>query len=233
MVRIVRKRTAVILGIGTALTLGLLWYVVAFGPHRYRYRITVNVETPAGLRTGSAVREFTWQPTAQSFTGNRFTSKERGEAAAVHLRDGQTVFALLDVNGFETILAGFGPASTLELEPLLDRVAATRAVHTYPARNVLRARSLDYPRFVRFRDTADPLTVEDVDPDNLEASFGSGVRLGQITVQITDDPVTASLLDSLPWLSTIPESRLDANYRGGSSPGLAQRLTHGDFRRAQ
>lgn len=222
-----------ILGIGTAATLGLIWYVFAFGPHQYRYRITVDVETPAGLRTGSAVREFIWQPTVQSFTGNRFTSKERGEAVAVHLHDGQTVFALLDVNGFETILAGFGPASTLDLKPVLDRVASTRAVHTYPPRTVLRARSRDYPRFVRFRDVADALTVEAVEPDNFEASFGSGVHLARITVQITDDPVTASLLNTLPWLSPIPESRLDSNYRGGSNPGLAQRLSHGDFRRAQ
>ena len=219
--------------VAAAVTLGLIWYVLAFRPHHYRYRMTVDVETPTGLRTGSAVREMTWLPTAQSFTGNRFTSKQRGEAVAVDLQDGQTLFALLDVNGYETILAGFGPASTLELKPLLDSVAATRKVHAYPSREVLRARSLDYPRFVRFRDLDDPRTVEAVDPDNLEASFGSGVRLRRITVQVTDHPVTSSLLNRLAWLSTIPESRLDSNYRGGGNPGLAESLTHGEFRRGQ
>jgi hypothetical protein len=195
--------------------------------------MTVDVETPAGLRTGSAVREMTYNPTPALFTGNRFVSRQRGEAVAVDLPDGQTLFALLDVNGYETILAGFGPATTLELKPLLDRVAATRELRTYPSRDALRTRSYDYPRLVRFRDPDDPLSVEAVDPDHLEASFGSGVHLRRITVQITDDPVTYSLLNRLPWLTAIPEYRLDSSYRGGINPGLAQRLTHGEFHRGE
>jgi hypothetical protein len=45
-----------------------------------------------------------------------------------------------------------------------------------------------YPIMVRFRDTRDPASVEQVNPDDLATSFGPGVRLRRITVQLTDDP---------------------------------------------
>lgn len=208
-----------------------LGYVRAFRSHTYRYRMTVEVETPSGTRTGSAVRELTWRPTAQSFTGNRFTTRQRGEAVAVDLPDGRTLFALLDVDGHSTVAAGFGPVSTLELEELLDRVVVTREVHTYPARERLRASGLDYPPLVRFRDEDDPLTVEIVDPEDLETSFGPGVRLGQVSLQMTDDPVTEAIVNRLEWLGPHAEPRLDPNFRRGIDPGPAQRLSHGDFRR--
>ncbi len=51
---------------------------------------------------------------------------------------------------------------------------------------------------VRFRNIRDPSSVETVDPDNLAKSFGAGVRLKRITVQITDDPVTSGIDKRLP-----------------------------------
>jgi hypothetical protein len=60
---------------------------------------------------------------------------------------------------------------------------------------------------VRFRDIADPTSVEKVDPDNLAASFGEGVKLRRITVQLTDDPVTTGIEKRLGWLRSVGEER--------------------------
>jgi hypothetical protein len=51
---------------------------------------------------------------------------------------------------------------------------------------------------VRFKDEKDPKTVEAVDPANLAASFGDGVRLKRVTIETTTDPVTTGIERRLP-----------------------------------
>jgi copper chaperone CopZ len=43
--------------------------------------------------------------------------------------------------------------------------------------------------------------VQRVDPANLAASFGPGIRLKRITVEVTDDDVTTGIEKRLRWLS--------------------------------
>jgi hypothetical protein len=61
--------------------------------------------------------------------------------------------------------------------------------------------------FVRFRDINDPNTVERVDPNNLAASFGPGVRLTRATIEITDAPVTTGIEKELEWLRAVANTR--------------------------
>ncbi|MEX2490602.1 MAG: hypothetical protein WD425_02455, partial [Nitrospirales bacterium] len=59
----------------------------------------------------------------------------------------------------------------------------------------------DYPLLVTFTDITDPTTVKTVDPDNLAATFGPGVSLKRITLEITDEPVTEGKIENvLRWL---------------------------------
>ena len=63
----------------------------------YRYRLTVEIDTPQGLRSGSSVIEVeqSMGSTAMSGFGRRLARRVRGEAVAVDLPDGRTLFALL------------------------------------------------------------------------------------------------------------------------------------------
>lgn len=79
----------------------------------YRFRMTVEVDTPDGLKTGSSVYEVTaegrWSPlpeTQSSFLG------ERGEAVAVEIAPGRTLFALLKTD------ARLGDMATLSMQTL-------------------------------------------------------------------------------------------------------------------
>ena len=45
------------------------------------------------------------------------------------------------------------------------------------------------------------MTAEIVDPDDLAKSFGPGVRLVRVTIEITGEPVTRGIRKVLPWLS--------------------------------
>jgi hypothetical protein len=57
----------------------------------------------------------------------------------------------------------------------------------------------ELPMLVRFRDIADPKTVERVDPNDLAASFGPGVKFSRATIEIVDDPVTTGIEKRLVW----------------------------------
>jgi hypothetical protein len=60
------------------------------------------------------------------------------------------------------------------------------------------------PMLARLRDPRDPATAERVDPTNLAATFGAGVRLVRVTAQITDDPLAPPTIENkLPWIRTL------------------------------
>ncbi|MDR3464766.1 MAG: hypothetical protein P4M07_02355 [Xanthobacteraceae bacterium] len=92
------------------------------------------------------------------------------------------------------------------------------------------------PVLVRFRDTSDPSSVEQVNPFDLAKSFGSGVRLKQVFIEITDDPLTKEIENRLPWLAGTNNSNhrlirlpLGPRYLGDmSTPEL---LTYENFKR--
>ncbi|MEP6785059.1 MAG: hypothetical protein ABI898_04875 [Sphingomonadales bacterium] len=55
----------------------------------------------------------------------------------------------------------------------------------------------DYPLLVTFADVHDPKSVVRVDPADLEATFGPGVRLKAIIVAATDEPITTRIEERL------------------------------------
>lgn len=70
----------------------------------------------------------------------------------------------------------------------------------------------NWPLMVAFDDVADPRTVRRVDPDNLAATFGPGVELRAVTLEVTGDLVAEVRVESLlGWLGPYPETRLFDN----------------------
>jgi hypothetical protein len=66
--------------------------------------------------------------------------------------------------------------------------------------------------------------------DNLAATFGKGVRLKNITIEMTDEPVTdAEVEKHLPWLKNNPLGYLDGQSSGGG-PHLSNILHGGNFK---
>jgi hypothetical protein len=56
---------------------------------------------------------------------------------------------------------------------------------------------------VTFEDLTDPSSVLAVNPDDLSATFGDGISLKRITVELTDDPVTHGIVQRLKWLPDV------------------------------
>ncbi|MEN7538512.1 hypothetical protein [Aurantiacibacter flavus] len=240
-----------------AIATAFLWGWGFFDPGLpdYRYRLTVEVETPEGLKTGSSVIEVKTSVAGRNIVPmpGAVSHRVRGEAVMVDLGARGVLFALLRSDD------NFDWASNVayRLAPKMPRVRdaegrldsdsdfeaqyATMLEHrepielprTFPDVGHLKNQPAR-PMLVRFGDIEDPSTVEQVDPDDLAFTFGPGVRLRRITVQLTGDPVTKGIVERLPWL---PDRRGSLIPISGGTPKhelpLGSRLNVGDFLRAQ
>lgn len=162
----------------------------------YRYRLTAVVETPEGARTGSSVIEVHWTEAGPAFgiqSGAGYSV--HGEAVAVDLPGGQTLFVLLRSSDNSDWAAW----ALQDVVPnVKDLRGADRQPHSVPRQvEVLHEQVDNYPMFVRFANSADPMSVEQVAPEDLAKAFGSGYRLKSLTVQVTDDAVTTGIAKKL------------------------------------
>lgn len=209
-----------------------------------RYRLTVEVETAQGLRTGSSVIEVRGvkNPDWVNPEGRGTRASFEGEAAAVDLPGGRTLFALLKSAGGGSDAADYPWLAfrdrLKDSKDWLDSMRRLRGwqgeVVPMPATETVLgnggATVSALPLLVTFRNIRDPKSVERVDPEALDASFGPGVRLRRITVEITGDVVTRDIDRRLGWLGEYRGRMLDGQ-RLNNSLSLANNLTPGSFRR--
>jgi hypothetical protein len=179
-----------------------------------RYRLTLEVETPEGMKTGSGVIEHTgrWNDgiTRGLGAGPGLAGWTHGEAIITDLgarglllclltrdeaRQGsEDDFFLPDVFPFDK----WG-GSQKDYAAYLGRLEARKPVANAPLKNL--------PMLARLHDPRDPSTAERVDPTNLATTFGAGVHLVRVTVQITDDPLPPPTIENiLPWIRTLQGS---------------------------
>ena len=192
-----------------ALALGaVMWWKINYPTYAWNQKLTVTVSTPRGEVSGSSVVAVSWNRNFFSggWGGPPFHLTLRGEATTVDLGEGQFLFAVLGYHGSKQC-TGLIPLKLLRQKLPLQSDDDYWAPDTFNRVQAARRRGPItlpqqlYPVFLRFRDIKDRSTVERVDPDNLTKSFGPGVRLVRVTIEITDEPVTQGIRKVLPWLS--------------------------------
>jgi hypothetical protein len=173
----------------------------------HKYRLTVEVETPAGVKSGSGVLAVT----PDRGYSNRGRSVTSGDAVFIDLGGGKNLVALLahldktlDLDAINYVaLRAYGEAGG-------QRVSfnqMSRMTGIVPVTGAL------LPVLVTFADPADPKTMRTVAADDLAASFGSGFRLRRLTAEVVPngfwpidfggplgEPVTRGIVAKLPWL---------------------------------
>lgn len=179
----------------------------------WHQKLIIEVETPQGLKTGSSVMEGSVRPTStmqQATSGNVVSLSLSGEAAIVEVAPGRYLFALLD--GDETLYRTFNlffPGQDKDYIAFANSLQGSRESRVLPQKS--------YPMLLTFGDSANPKTAKQVDPANLAAAFGSGVRLKGMTLEITDEAVTEGRVETvLEWLTWSREKFLA--FGGGENP---------------
>ena len=211
----------------------VVWWKVTYPYGSWRYKITVEIETPEGVKSGSAVREVTavMQPQITPET-HPVNYGVIGEAVTIDLGNRGVVFALL---GYTEVFKAF---------PITPKTTEER-IKYYSTLPVGQKAVLTnyYPQIVTFENLNDPLTVkivlgsrfnvekQDLDPVNdFEALLGQGVKLKQVIIEITDEPLTWEIEKWLPWLPERKIGSLDGRL-GTFSDDLASTLDYGNFKR--
>jgi hypothetical protein len=174
----------------------------------WRQKITVSVNTPAGVAEGSAVTSIEWSENRVFKDGARWHLDYTGEAVVVNIGDGKHLFALLRsaraAHGYSDDIGRMGPISL----GMTINQGGTFKKHI----GKIDIKPELYPMLVAFGDLKDPASVFEVKPGELDKHFGVGVSLASITLEITNEPVTEGKLASvLPWLNEYDQKEYRLN----------------------
>jgi hypothetical protein len=217
----------------TIILIALAYYWFVFSVYSHRYRLTIEVDTPSGLKTGSAVLEPRARTQSPGLSGRSVVPRLRGEAVFVDLGGDKNVVGLL---------AGGGKVSSVDAPIRL----AMRAFDALGCRGAMcdwqRMQSMSgrknlseelVPTLVTFSNPRDPRTVRLVRPGEFERAFGPGYRFRRAWIEMTDDPVTQTIQNALPWLnekwavSKFWESLYGNGFRPNGNIGARTMLVRG------
>lgn len=219
-----------------------------FGPpvYAYRYKLSIEMDTPQGRKSGSNVVEVRFQQRKGS-AGTRSIRTVRGEALYLDLGDGRRpLIALLTSRVRPTDKPGhararcWGDNAPFCWQKLYDFKATDFDDNGYNPGFAELARQRgarplpvsDLPDLVTFDDVDDPRTVKAVDPEAPYLALGDGVSFRTVTLEITDAPLTEEIEKRLPWLVGMKTNI--AGARGPQIPGnLATIVGSHDFRRKE
>ena len=186
-----------------AVVVVLVWIVVAQGRYSWHQKLTITVETPAGEVSASSVSAVSWRKQWIRWDGMGWSYDLTGEAVVVEVTPGRYLFALLQGAGTTEYMGSVAAASIAGREGRVINGALFSEVQgkRNRAAGVITVPEVQYPMMVTFGDIADPTSVKLVDPADLAASFGLGVRLKSVTLEVTDEPVTVGAVEAvLGWL---------------------------------
>lgn len=178
----------------------------------WRYKMTVEVETPEGLKTGSAVREVTVvrpEPEIQGLYDTRAFVK--GEAVVIDLGKRGILFSILDPDDSYRVVFHVFPGP-----PGLSKEGIEYYSHLKNAKAVLEPEKYgEFARMVSFRNLNDPQSIQGINPQALDKFYGKDVRIKKIIIETTDENISWKIKSYLPWLFQRAEQHIQG-YLGGS-----------------
>jgi hypothetical protein len=173
-----------------------------------RYRLTVVVDTPQGVRTGSSVVEVKGA-LSPAFPGPEAGGARlhiRGEATPVKLADGRYLFAVFAWQPeprriFTMLTTPFGdqlpprsPDPSAFSKRMMEQFRALA-----DAKGVRQVKPEDYPVIATFAEIANPYSIRIAPARNI-SSILPGYRVRLMTVEITNAPISNKIMRILPWL---------------------------------
>jgi len=223
-----RSNQVIIIVISAALA---VWFLgprlLGFRSWEWHQRLVLEVNTPTGLVSGgSTISEaISIAPKWVPITAGNLHSTIRGESSFVEVSPGRYLFAVLNDRETERAMVSFHFKASETSSQIFGALSTEHGTGFVPY-------SL-YPELVTFDDLSDPKSVREVDPHNLEATFGPGVSLERIALEVTRERVTAGPIEKiLKWLPDYCGIRFDrAQFETlSASNRLANSLSSGAFK---
>lgn len=174
----------------------------------YRYKLTLSLDTPDGVKTGFNVVQIDYWTVSIPAQGE--PHKTHGQGLYLDLGPGRPpLIALLthirraNERPEDTRWGGDDPIGVIykaclgetAIYSFIDVVSKFGACHAPSA-----ITPADLPDLVTLADVNDPKSVLLVDPNNLAATLGPGVAWRAMTLQATDEPLTTGIEKWLPWV---------------------------------
>jgi hypothetical protein len=182
----------------------------------FRYKLTAEVITPDGLKTGSSIMEVNYERGGDYGGGPSEVNWAIGEAVYIDLGKGKNLFITLtkrlsgrnNYNVRSPITERGGASSVFGIFLKAYEVPWTlgkeqELCSTISAKAKLGSKSLsplDLPTLVTFENVNDFKSAQIIQPDELAWFFGAGYGPIKSTVELTSSPVSNSLSGLLPWL---------------------------------
>ncbi len=219
--------------IAAIIGIAVLFYKISFPAYTFRYRMTLNVETPDGVRSGSSVIEIKIQTQPKVGDVGAYYHRVRGEAVFVDLGSEKQVIALLasGPNGANVdypqyvVPSHFGGGYSHEILRGYANLAGSWPLSLNEPNRL--------PTLVTFTDLNDPMSARVVPPDQFESVFGTGIRLRDVSIEMTKDDVTRGIKSKVSWIGNYEfetdfERRLRQFSGGGGSLTPGMNLTRGN-----
>ena len=215
----IRRRFLQALGVGGA---SALLSGCTYRSESYRYKLTLSLNTPDGVKTGSVVHEFTTAHAYSLLNGEVYPYGFRGEALFVDLGPGRKPlittlkgrchktwapfcvgengmnYESWDIRRATNIFSERWDHITSGDPQWLDAFPRWKAQHAH-----LDLAPIDLPELVTFDDINDQTTLHLVDPFHLEDVLGPGISWNAITIEVVDAPLIYSLDKKLPWFAKL------------------------------
>lgn len=200
----------------------------------YRYRMTVEIETPTGLKSGSSIIEVSSSIASKDAfpIPSNVSTQVHGEAAAVDLGAGRVLFALLSKPGRAE------GANSYALDAFYAKPWTGADQYLHEVNEMVHRRDVGvvpakaYPMLITFGDLRNPKSVVEVDPTNLARSFGAGVVLKRVTVQMTDAQVSTGIEKRLGWLNFLRNGGMLSGQNYNSKENAALNLAYFNFKQS-
>ncbi|HEY4833040.1 MAG TPA: hypothetical protein VII07_00090 [Bradyrhizobium sp.] len=193
----------------------------------HKYRLTVEVETPEGLKSAKGVMAV--HPDRGYSRSGHTTTK--GDAVLVDLGGGKNLVALLAHRDNTVDLDGMNYVALRAYKAAGQNVSfneMSRMTGAAPVTGAL------IPILVSFADLSNPATARTVPPDNLAAVLGQGFRLHRMTAEVVPngiwpldfggrlgEPVTRGIEAKLPWWNGTAAPAATALRAAGVPAGAA------------
>ncbi len=187
---------------------------IRIGRPDHKYRLTVDVETPAGVRSASGILSVRPNRSYGGTGSGSSLPQTKGDALLVDLGEGKNLVVLLahgeDGSNFDD--PTFLPT---RLFGARDRRVGFRDVKNFSGAPSVPVPEQLWPVLVSFGNLGDPKSARRVNANDLEPSLGKGYRLRGVSLDVVanglwpvdfggvlGEPVTRGIELKLPWLKT-------------------------------